>query len=72
MKHAQATTAQTSGKSQMLVLLVIGILGAIGLFYVLNSSSDKTGFSSNEAPAKMEQAQQVNQTGAEIAQVVLN
>ncbi len=62
MKHAQATTAQTSGKNQMLVLLVIGILGAAGLFYVLNSSNDKTGFSEKQQPQKIELSQHIQQT----------
>ncbi len=61
MKHAQTTTAQTSGKSQMLVLFVIGILGAAGLFYVLNSSNDKSGFSEQQQPQKIELSQNVQQ-----------
>jgi len=70
MKHAQATSAQTSGKSQMFVLFIIGILGAVGLFFVLNSSSDKTGFSSKEEPVKMELSQQVSQTDEAATAVV--
>ncbi len=54
----------------MLVLFIIGILGAAGLFFVLNSSSDKSGFSSKEEPVKMELSQQLNQTDEAATAVV--
>ncbi len=60
MKHTQATT-QASGKNQMLVLLIMGILGVAGLFYVLNSSNDKTGFSEKQQPQKIEWSQYAGQ-----------
>lgn len=47
MKNSNATAQAKNKGSEMLVLLIIGVLGVAGLLYVLNSSSSKSGFSEN-------------------------
>jgi hypothetical protein len=55
MKNSNATAQAKNKGSEMLVLLIIGVLGVAGLLYVLNSSSSKSGFSDNiSAPAVTE------------------
>lgn len=53
MKHAShsnaATLSESKGKEKV-ILFLIGLIGAAGLVFVLNSNSGKSAFSQNDLP----------------------
>jgi len=47
--HSNAATASTDSKGkEKMILLLIGLIGAAGLVFVLNSGSGKSAFSQND------------------------
>ena len=62
MKQSMNTTAvpaRKKGKESSILLLIIGIIGIAGLVYILNSSSNKSGFS-EDLQVKQEQVVVIN------------
>lgn len=51
--------ARKKGKESSVLLLIIGVIGIAGLVYILNSSSNKSGFSEDLQP-KQEQVVVIN------------
>ena len=48
MKHANPSIDTQKGKSNMFILLLIGLVGVAGLVYVLNASNGNASFSEKE------------------------